>query len=282
MVLLPATLPFSASLGGTAHAQSLTDRFSSTLEVVQEGLDVLWPDELKKRGVQARLGVGLGWLPEYVGSSDLQFRALPIVDIRYKDIWRLNGTTFTYNVYKKNHWEIGPLLNLHFGRKQSKDRVLHGMGDIPPTLQVGAFARYSTSSMLAFLDIRQSLGAGQGFTVNATVGHGIMKIGDFAAGFGIKAKWYSKQAMQTNFGVTAEQAANSEVGLSIFHPRAGFSEVSGNLLGVYRVNDYTRLFGLVSVGKLVGDAGNSPLTGGEGGFGSNTITTVGGAVVWQF
>lgn len=275
-------LPILAAtfLGGTAHAQNLADRFFDAIEAVQEGVDIVWPDDWQDKGVKARLGAGFGWVPDYVGSDNYRFKILPIVDVRYQDVWRLNGTTFTYNAYSEKGFETGPLMNLRFGRDDESNKALNGLGDIKTTVEVGAFARYSTKMMLLSADVRQALGAGQGLSIRATAGHAIFRAGDFVMGAGIRAKWYSKKAMQTNYGISAEQAANSAKGFEAFEVGAGMSEVSLNLLGAYRVNEHARLMSLVSFGKLLGDAANSPITGG--GFGSENQFIAGTAVTFQF
>ncbi len=275
-----ATLTFTLSESAAAEGFDLADRFNNALSAVQEGIDLLWPGDLDSEEVNARIGVGMGWMPDYDGSNNYRFRILPLIDVRYKEVWRLNGSQFTYSAYKKGNFEAGPLLNLHFGRQESSNQALEGMGDISTTLDVGVFARYSNNQMLISSDIRQALGAGQGTQIRLTAGHGIYQNGNFAMGAGIRGKWLSKKAMQTNFGVTEEQAANSTSGLQAFEANGGVSELSINVIGALRINDRARILGLVSLGRMLGSAADSPLSGGR--YGSATQFVSGTALQFKF
>ncbi len=275
-----ATLTFTLSESALADGFNLADRFNNALGAVQEGIDLLWPGDLDSEEVNARIGVGMGWMPDYDGSNNYRFRILPLVDIRYKEVWRLNGSQFTYSAYKKGSFEAGPLLNLHFGRQENSNKALEGLGDISTTLDVGVFARYSNKSMLISSDVRQALGAGQGMQIRLTAGHGIYQNGNFAMGAGIRGKWLSKKAMQTNFGITEEQAANSASGLQAFEASGGVSELSVNVIGALRLNERARILGLISLGRMLGSASDSPLSGGQ--YGSSTQFVSGTALQFKF
>ncbi|SDD38500.1 MipA/OmpV family protein [Kordiimonas lacus] len=282
-IMLPASLLTAVFCQtNTAHASSqglnLADRFNNAIEAVQEGIDLIWPGDLDSEQMNARMGIGFGWIPDYVGSDNYRFRAVPILDVRYKEIWRLNGSKLTYTAFKTDKLEIGPLLNLHFGRKESSNKALTGLGDIGTTFDVGIFARFKRESLLIDADIRRGLGAGQGTTIRLTAGHGIYQNGDFAAGLGVRLRYMSKKGMQTNFGITREQAENSVY--ETFQASAGLSEVSANLIGAYRLTEKARLMGLVSVGHLLGDAADSPIV--ADGTGSPLQAIAGVGLTFQF
>lgn len=275
--VMAATAP---AANASSQGLNLADRFNNAIEAVQEGIDVIWPGDLDSEHMNARLGVGFGWVPDYIGSDNYRFRAVPIIDVRYKEVWRLNGSKFTYSAFKHGDFEAGPLINLHFGRRESVNKALEGLGDIATTLDVGFFASYKRNSLLLDLDVRQALGAAQGLQVRFTAGHGIYQSGNFGMGLGIRAKYMSGKAMQTNFGITAKQAANSGRGYDMFDADGGISEVSANVLAAIRVNEKVRILGLVSAGNLFGSAADSPLTGG--GAGSRFQVIAGTGLTLQF
>ena len=282
MALMSASLvaqPAAANPLTAAQGLNLADRFSNAIEAVQEGLDFIWPGDYRPEDVSARFGAGFGWMPDYVGSDNYRFRALPIIDIRYKQVWRLNGGKFTYSAMRRGNFEAGPLLNLHFGRRESSNRALIGLGDISTTMDVGAFARFRTEKWTIDTDFRKALGAGRGWQARLTAGHGIYKSGNFAAGAGLRAKFLSKKAMQTNFGITPAQAAMSNAGYAAFKTKGGLAEVSANVIGAYRFSDSTRIWGLVSLGRLFGSAAKSPIVDGKG---SDFQAIAGTALTIQF
>lgn len=284
-IMLPASLLAAAFCQtNTAHATSqglnLADRFNSAIEAVQQGIDLIWPGDLDSEQMNARMGVGFGWVPDYVGSDNYRFRALPILDVRYKEIWRLNGSKVTYTVFKTDTLEVGPLVNLHFGRKESANKALTGLGDIGTTLDLGLFTRFKRESLLVEADIRRGISAGQGTLARLTASHGIYQNGDFAAGLGLRVLYLSQKGMQTNYGITPEQAEASSAGYDPFRASAGLSEVSAHVVGAYRLTENTRLMSLVSVGHLLGDAANSPLV--ANGTGSPLQVIAGVGLMMQF
>lgn len=280
-----------AGLSGRVTASSsdgffLGDRFNNAIEAVQQGIDVIWPGDLDSESFNARIGFGMGLVPDYVGSDNYRFLFIPILDVRYKDVWHLNGSRFTYSAIRSGDsaqtgiFEAGPLINLHFGRRERVNSRLAGLGNIPTTLDVGGFANYRRKSLLLELDVRQALGAGQGLQVRMTAGHGVFKSGNFGLGVGIRAKYLSRKSMQTNFGITPDQAERSQAGLPAFTASAGVSEISVNMLGALRLNEKVRLLGLVSAGNLFGSAADSPLV--AGGNGSRFQAIIGTGLTLQF
>ncbi len=249
----------------TAAAQSVFgEGINKAFETVQDGLDLIWPDELSLEDVNARVGFGVGAMPDYVGSNDYRMRVLPLIDIRYKDKWRLNGPLLTFRAFRTGNFEFGPLLNLRTGRAENRNPALAGLGDINSTIEIGAFVRYQSNAAIASIDYRSGLGQNVRSSVRLTANHGIYKTDNFVAMLGVRAKWLSARTMQTQFGITPAQAENSASGLPVFTASSGFSEASANLIGAYTLTDKVRLLTLISYGRLFGSAKNSPLAQGEG------------------
>ena len=283
--LKKACIPTGLIMGLSAPVSALqhvtvVDRFANAIQSVEEGIDLLWPDDGGMKDFSLRLGVGTGFVPDYAGSDNYRLRALPIIEIGYKDLWRLNGTNFTYNSFRHGPLSAGPLVNLNFGRSEDSNKALAGLGDIGTSLEIGAFARLKHKSLLVTADIRQALGAGQGRSLRFSAGHGIMKRGKFAMALALRAKLLSKKGMQTNFGITPEQAAASARGFDTFEADGGFSEMSVNLLGTYKLTDTTRFVSLLSVGQLLGSAKDSPIV--NSGVGSSTQIIAGSALTFNF
>ena len=263
------------------HAQfNIGDRFDAAVEIMQQGIDLIWPGDLKASGFNTKLGVGFGLTPDYVGSDNYRLRVIPIIDIRYKERWRLNGGLMTYAALKNGPFEAGPLLNLNFGRPESRNRILRGLREIDTTLEAGAFIRYRTKGGLVSVDYRHGISDGVGGSMRFTAGHGFYKTENFVAIVGVRGRWLSRKAMQRQFGITARDAQRSEASLPIFTTSSGVSELSGNLVGAYRLNERVRLLSLVSVGQLLNDAKDSPLVTGN--TGSATQFIVGFGITRQF
>lgn len=273
--LLACLSTLALSMPVTASEEVGGSVLNAAIENLQDGLDIIIPDGLKRKGVRIRLGAGFGVMPNYVGASDYRFRVVPLLDVRIGSRWRFSNRRLSYIAFLSDNWRVGPFLKHKSGRRESRSAALEGLGDINDTVQVGLFARYRTEMMLFRAEYRHALGASQGDSVRVTFGHGIYKNGKFAAAAVASAKWLSGRAMRTNFGVSADQAANSAVSLEAFGPGAGVSEVSLSLYGRYQLDDRTRLLGLASFGRLVGDAADSPLVAGNTGSGNQLKIGIG-------
>lgn len=233
------------------------DTFDDTIEAIQAGFDYIWPDDIEVEDLSIRLGIGIGVTPDYTGSDDYRYRIVPLIDIRYKNIWAFQGTKFRYNVIRKGGFYAGPLLNYRFGRDAGRNPALDGLENISDTVDVGVFVEYRKASLVANADLRKALGAGQGLTVQITVAQGIYATERFALGAAVRAKWGSQKNIQTNFGITAAQSLST--GHRAFDAESGLSSVGVSLLSRYKLSERWRLEGLIAVFRLVDDSADSPL-----------------------
>ncbi|MBV1901491.1 MAG: MipA/OmpV family protein [Kordiimonadaceae bacterium] len=263
------------------RAQSfIGEGFSSAIEAVQEGIDLIWPDDLNVKGMSARLGFGLGFSPDYDGSDNYRFRIIPLIDIRYKSRLQLNGSRLSYVAYRRGPLEAGPIVNMKFGRNEHQNAVLAGFGDISDTVQLGAFMRYRTPEALVSVEYRHGLGSSLGGSLQLTLGHGIYKAGNFTAMLAARARWLSRRAMQTTFGITSLQSEASVLNLPVYSTGDGFSELNVNLVGSYEMSEEIRLLGLVSIGTLTGYAAKSPIVTEGRGAKMQALTGVGVAIAF--
>ncbi len=275
-----------SGLSRASYAQDfdVLDRLGSAFEVIQDGVDSLWPGGVDFDGFRVSAGIGIGFTPDYIGSNNYRPRALPIFDIYYKKLWRITGSRFTYNYYTNGNLTVGPVVALRFGRKEGRNKALQGLGDIDNTLEVGGFLNYKRESLIFYADIRQALDSNKGQVARLTLSHGIFKKNQFMGAVALHAKWLSKDASQTLFGISPAQAANSEYNLDQFTAGAGLSQVSANFIVAHRYNKKTRSIALLSIGQLMGDARQSPISGAgpNDGQGSRTQIIIGTAVTFQF
>jgi len=254
-----AAIALAAALslcGGPARAD-VFDTMGNIVSTIQTAFEDLWPDEIPPEAFSAKLGLGFGVTPDYTGSDEYRFRIIPLIDIRYNDLVALQGNVLRVFPVKQGHVRAGPLLAYQFGRKEKRNPVLRGMGDISDTVQLGGFLEYHDPSFVALGEVRKSLGAGQGTMAMLTVAHGLYRGESFLLGAAARFRWLSQTAMQSNFGVTADQSAAT--GLAEYFPEAGVSEVGFNLLGRYEISDRWRLEALAGYNLMLGNASDSPL-----------------------
>lgn len=73
--------------------------------------------------------------------------------------------------------------------------------------------------------------------------------------------WANRDSMQTFFGVSPAQAANSAVGLPVCSPLAGFKDLGTSATWVHLLNQKWSIDGTLRLDHLLGDAAESPLVG---------------------
>ena len=74
----------------------------------------------------------------------------------------------------------------------------------------------------------------------------------------IGTTWADKSYMQTFFGVTATQAANSR--FSQFNASSGFKDVGAGVNADYRIDKHWFIGASADIKELTGDAAKSPIT----------------------
>lgn len=257
-MLLPVLL-----LPGAARAGVL-DIFDNAIDTVSAGFDYIWPDDVPLEDFSLRLGVGIGTTPDYVGSDEYRLRIIPLIDLRYKDIIALQGNKLRVNFLRHKNVKAGPLLSLKFGRKEKRNPVLAGLGDIADTFLAGVFVEGRYKGLFGSAEFRQALGAGQGVTARFVLAQGLYQSEDGKATLiaAFRSGWNSKRANQTNFGITPQQSLDS--GLAIYAPGAGFSKLELDILGRYQLGERWRLDWIAGYARLVGGATDSPLVATHG------------------
>lgn len=254
-----------APAGWATDNSGLAGAVSGAFDTVRGGIELLLPEGLRESDTRIRLGAGFGTIPDYVGSNDYRLKGLPIIDIRWRERWRVSFNRLSYSVVQRAGWEIGPFVKFKAGRGEDRNEILEGLGDVDATGQVGAFARYKTKYMLFNTEVRHGLSGKRGTTFLSTFGHGIYKYENFGLAAAIRVKWMCAEAMQTEFGITEAQAANSAAGLEEFDPEGGLSNIDFNLFGRVKVTEKYRLLALVGYSRLFGGAAKSPLVAGGAG-----------------
>ena len=258
----------------------IIDQLNNALESIQEGVDSIWPGDIDFTGMDIQLGVGAGFTPDYLGSNNYRLRVMPRYSIRYKNLWRLNGTKFSYNAIRAKNLLAGPILSYRFGRSESNNKALTGLGDVDDSFEIGAFVKYKYKRLSVNADFRQATETSKGSIFRLTLGHGLYANDTLKVGFGMRLKWLSTAAMRTHFGITNAQSLTSEYGHNAFAPKSSFSEVDTSIVVSYKLSPEAKLTSLLSYGRLIGAAGNSPLTGGQ--LGSSNQLIFGTALMYSF
>lgn len=233
------------------------DTLDSAIESVSSAFDFIWPDDVGLEDFSFKLGAGTGISPDYSGSDNYEFRIIPLIEVKYRNVLVWQGSKIRFNVLNHENVRAGPLVNYLFGRDENENPVLRGLGEISDTAQVGGFVEANYEGTVFSADIRKALGAGQGTRARAILAQVVSFDDRRLVAVALRGDWASETAMQTNYGITATQSANS--GLRPFDADGGIEGLGAHLVGRYKFNEKWRIEGIVSYQILTGDAADSPL-----------------------
>ncbi len=214
------------------------------------------------------VGAGALFAPEYEGSDEYEVRALPFVDVEYKDRVRFNVVDgLQVSAFKTDNIDLGVGLSADFGRDDSDGDRLNGIGDIDPAIEAHLFAKVKHERVDASITIAQDTGltddGHDGTTIDLQAGYAIPVSQKLFVRPSLSTTWASDRYMESYFGISNAQAANSRAGLRQFSTESGFKDITGNVLGVYRLNENWSVNGLGRVTQLLGDAADSPIVEDE-------------------
>ncbi len=167
-----------------------------------------------------------------------------------------------------------------FGRKESDNPMLKGLGDNGDKIELGAFLNYKKGPFELKLEGKSGLGDNAGETFTLSILQGLYRGERISWLMALRSQYFSQQAMQRKFGITEIQAQNSVSNLAAFRPSAGVSNSNMLLFGDYKLDDHISLIFVGSVWHLMSDATDSPLIKSD--FGSEFQALYGMALIYKF
>lgn len=212
------------------------------------------------------LGAGVAYGPRFEGSDEHKLRAIPLIRGTYRSsigkfsLGAENGAPgLAWSVIDTPQFEAGLSLGMDRGRKESDSSHLQGLGNVNRSPEAGVFGVYKIGAANLRLSARTALndnGHG-GSLINAGAGYR-WRLSDY---LGLSANagltWASTDYMQSYFGVSASQSAQS--GLARYNAKSGIKDVSAGLGLDYMLNLHWMLIGGYRFARLQGDAADSPI-----------------------
>lgn len=210
-------------------------------------------------GFGGTLGLGVLNGPRYAGADSNRTRALPLVQLRWGDGWFAGVEGLGYRFGAGSPWSASLLVGLDRGRKESDDDALRGMGDISARATAGISASWRP---LPFLNASGGLRYGSGEKRDGLVAEvGLRTMLPLSPGarlmLGVGGHWANQAAMQSSFGVSADQALTSNYAL--YPARAGWRDWGPSVMGMVDLGNSWNLMLRVEQKVLLGDAKRSPL-----------------------
>lgn len=216
-----------------------------------------------------RLGAAGSYGPEYEGSDEYEFQALPLVEVEYKERFFLSPVrgagVFLFN---DRTFQLGVAVGYAFGRDEDDSSDLDGLGDIDGGAVVNVNAEYNLfeQEILPGLSFgaqfeHQFTGDDVGFTFGGDIGYRFPISRRLFLRPSVNAVYASGENMDAFFGVSAAQSASS--GLAEFDPDSGIKSVGASLGTFYQFTENWGGQALLAYERLVGDAADSPIVKDE-------------------
>jgi outer membrane protein len=214
------------------------------------------------------VGIGIGMAPDYIGSDDSKFVAVPFLRYNFSKSERyllLRGFEFEFNAVDHPWFRLGPVLNLRSGRGDVENNQVERMKNIGSTFEGGAFvgAEFKDKTnprQRLLLSVRYLYDLGGEYNGSLTTGSikGWLPLSKrFDASLGVSTSFGSSDYMDTYFGVDAEDSLRS--GFRRYSADTGFRDVSINPGIVMHLNKTWHVGAGVRYMRLVGDAEDSPV-----------------------
>lgn len=213
--------------------------------------------------------------PKYEGSDEHDTYVLPMVIPKFSGSDDENPSTFKkirrrvnfrglddirFRVLGRGTFEAGAVGGYIGGRDQDDAVRLLGLGDIDGGLVLGGYAGFRYGDVMfdaAVIDQVSGDSAGAQVRLGAEIKRQITPAVKVTARAG--TTFASDKYMQTYFGVTPTQAANSVVGLPAFNASSGIKDVHLILGAETWLKDRWVLRAGGRYGRLLGDAADSPV-----------------------
>ncbi|WP_209349504.1 MipA/OmpV family protein [Pontixanthobacter sp. CEM42] len=205
------------------------------------------------------LGVGAMMNPEFSGSDSSEIGPVPIVDIEYKDRIFLN-TQDGLGVWVLNNdkFYLGTSVGYNFDARDFGDQPeFAGLVNANETIEAKVLAGVEFGPVEVDLEVAQGISGGHdGMHATLSAGLGLPITDKLGVEFGPFVTWGNSNYIQTMYGVTEEEAANSA--FAEYTPGSGIERFGAEAQSIYRLTDRLGIGAQVEYSRLVGDAADSP------------------------
>ena len=217
-------------------------------------------------------GFAFGAYPDYLGSDDQSFGAMPFLRLQLggERFLRVLGNEARINLLDRSGWRLGPAALWRFGRQDVDDEVVRRMQEIDDSIDLGLFGGYTwmdaddprrQTSVHAW-GLADVTGSHDGWT--AGLGGYFMRpvARALTLAMGAAATYGSDNYMNTYFGVTPEDSLAS--GLPVYGAGAGVRDVRGWVVGTLHLSPKWHVGVGALYTRLLGDAADSPVVARRG------------------
>lgn len=254
----PIALSLSAALGLAAIAPALAEEAK--------------PANGKPSDWAFKIGAGAMVGPTYEGSKHYQVGPLPVAEVSWRKAVSLSpmgGLMATVRPLDDKDFSVSGGIGYWGGRKESADKehddALRGLGNLSSNAVGKLGVAYQYKAISAGLNLARDIGGDRdGTTITLKGGYKIYQGRDFKVSTELSTAWADDNYMGSLFGITPEQARNSVKHYSRYDAQSGMKDVRIGVNAGYDITSSVNLFALAEVGRLLGDAADSPIVKDQG------------------
>ena len=216
------------------------------------------------------VGAGLGFMPDYEGSSDYQGVPIPFADVKFGNgmFVKLLGLNLRANLIPDKMWNLGPVYNYRGERDDVDNSAVDDMKKVSDANELGIFGGFNIDNWFVSLSFLADTGnAHEGWYSELKGGYNWIINPSWALSIGASTTYADDDYMQTYFGVSGQDASRS--GLDRYNADSGIKDVGIDLGVNWIITQSWSAKGIASYTQLVGDADDdSPVVdeGSEGQF----------------
>lgn len=236
--------------------------------------------------VPTQIGLGIGSVPDYMGSRDNTGAIAPIFRYTFNDGYRyasLFGSQLSLNLMSSPSFRLGPILNFHAGRDDDvEDAQVRLMQEIDPKVEAGVFGEWvvadpSNRRNRTILGASYLTAAGRGRTrLGARWWHQVAPQWDVHLGAGLV--YGDSDYNDYYFGVNPGNRGSST--LPNYTAGSGTNEAYLTLGAAWYIDRNWMAVGGVKLAQISGDAKDSPIVSDRGDK-SQASLLVGAVYQWR-
>lgn len=218
-----------------------------------------WADD-DVEGPNMIVGAGMQRMPAWMGARDHRNQPVPYVDLELP--WHVTLSTLdglTVDFIHDGKWHGGFYGNYLWGRdREELGPRLGGIVDsLSPRLNAGGYLEYQATVELNVGGNLAHDTQGAGAYLNLYADYDLPVIGYLNHSLQLQWQAMNGAAMNRFFGVTPAQAA--KLGVTPWSPGAGSQQISLEYDAYMPTSQHTGIALALNYGRLLGDAGDSPL-----------------------
>jgi outer membrane protein len=219
--------------------------------------------------------------PRFPGLSTEVLRPYPLFDVREAGSpERYHGPRdgIGIGIFSGSNFQVGPVGQLKFRRRESDDFALRGLGDVEWAAELGVFGEYWWAPWLRLRgEVRHGFGGHHGIVADLFADAVVPITQQLTLSGGPRLTLAGTEAVNPYFGINAVQSAAS--GLPVFDAKGGLYSYGAGAQARYRWTPQWASHIFVEYERLAGDAGDSPLVVQRG---SANMVTFGFGVTRSF